>query len=348
MSPLLLATLLLLGQVEPAPAPTRGAEVQPPLPAGERAGEGREDPPAPPWHLDLTVGDVGLGLGGSPHIDGLRLAYRDSAPSVVHGVSVTLWSPRKGGRVDVDGVALGLPIHAAGRLRGVALGVGVGADERLDGVAVGLLGAGAGKGLRGIVVGGLGAGAGEDLAGVVVGGLGAGAGGGGTGLVVGGLGAGAGGDFRGILAGGLGAGGGGDVRGLVVGGLGAGAGGDLTGLVAGGLGAGAGGTLRGVAVAGLGAGAPTVRGLLLAPLAGGRDVAGLVLAPLHFRVEHGGRFEGLALGAVNLVRGEQVGCTVGLFNYAETLHGVQVGLLNWAGNNPPGLRLLPLGNAHLD
>ncbi len=39
---------------------------------------------------------------------------------------------------------------------------------------------------------------------------------------------------------------------------------------------------------------------------------------------------------------------MGLLDLNETLHGVQVGLLNWAGNNPPGLRLLPLGNAHLD
>jgi hypothetical protein len=48
------------------------------------------------------------------------------------------------------------------------------------------------------------------------------------------------------------------------------------------------------------------------------------------------------------VRGEQHGLTIGLFNYAESLDGVQVGLLNYAGNNRAGLRWLPIANAHLD
>jgi hypothetical protein len=41
------------------------------------------------------------------------------------------------------------------------------------------------------------------------------------------------------------------------------------------------------------------------------------------------------------VRGRQRGLTIGLFNYATHLSGAQLGLLNYAGNNPRFLRLLP-------
>jgi hypothetical protein len=178
MMSLQLATLLLLAgtaAAEPTPTststststepPPAGSALPLPLPSGERAGERGAAPAAPtaasadPWSLDLTVGTVGLGIGSSKHIDGLRLAFRDSAPSVVHGASVTIWSPENGGRVDVSGLAIGLPLHVAGRLRGVGVGIGLGASEGLDGVGVGLLGAGGGDRVRGLLVGGLGAGA---------------------------------------------------------------------------------------------------------------------------------------------------------------------------------------------
>ena len=38
---------------------------------------------------------------------------------------------------------------------------------------------------------------------------------------------------------------------------------------------------------------------------------------------------------------------IGLVNYASELHGVQIGLLNWAGNNET-LKLFPILNAHFE
>jgi hypothetical protein len=35
-------------------------------------------------------------------------------------------------------------------------------------------------------------------------------------------------------------------------------------------------------------------------------------------------------------------------NFAQELHGVQIGLINIARNNSPGTRVLPILNAHLD
>lgn len=41
------------------------------------------------------------------------------------------------------------------------------------------------------------------------------------------------------------------------------------------------------------------------------------------------------------------GLSFALFNHTSELHGLQVGLLNYAGNNPKALRLLPVINLHL-
>src|SRR6266850_149167 len=101
-----------------------------------------------PWSLDLTVHDVGIGIGNSKQIDGLRLNFRDVAPFTVHGINITIWTPvehEKGSNSgDVTGLALGLPATGAGTLRGVGLGFGVAVEKSLDGLGVGVLGLGSG------------------------------------------------------------------------------------------------------------------------------------------------------------------------------------------------------------
>ncbi|MEF8795046.1 MAG: hypothetical protein V5A48_01215 [Salinivenus sp.] len=47
------------------------------------------------------------------------------------------------------------------------------------------------------------------------------------------------------------------------------------------------------------------------------------------------------------IGGPQRGLTVGLYNYARELRGVQIGLLNVARKNPDWARVLPLVNLHL-
>jgi hypothetical protein len=333
-----------------------------PGPAGPAPAEGEEHRP---WSLDLTVGDVGIGIGNSRHIDGLRLNFRDTAPFVAHGVNLTIWAPNQDGvQSEVDGIALGLPMTGAGTLRGLSLGFGVAADRTLDGIGLGVFGAGSGDRVRGILLGGLGAGAGGDVTGIAAGGLGAGAGGNVVGLLAGLLGAGCGGDLTGIALGGLGAGASGRLRGIAFGGLGAGAGGDVEGIVLGGLGVGAGGELRGLAVSGLGVGAgeairgiavsaigigsPRIQGLTVSLVAGANEVQGLILAPAYFHLGSGGRFDGFAVSAFNRILGEQRGLVIGIVNYAARLNGVQIGLVNWADNNPAGLKILPIANAHFE
>jgi hypothetical protein len=316
--------------------------------------------------VDLMVNTYGLSIGDSRIVHGLRLNFRDDRMREVKGINATIWSPYSPARGDVTGMALGLPLTGARNIRGIGVGVmGVGADDSFTGLGAGLFGVGAGGDVRGIMIGGFGVGSGGNVTGLTIGGFGAGSGGNVTGITIGGFGAGAGGNVKGITFGGFGAGAGGDitglqaglfgvgaggnVKGITIGGFGAGAGGDVTGLTIGGFGAGAGGTIRGVAIGGFGAGAPTVRALVLSVIAaGGHDVKGAILAPVYFKVSDDqgdpGLMRGVSISSYNHIKGDQRGLTIGLFNYAWELNGVQFGVLNYAANNPKGLRLLPLFN----
>jgi hypothetical protein len=102
--------------------------------------------------------------------------------------------------------------------------------------------------------------------------------------------------------------------------------------------------LRGYALAAFGVGAPRIRGIVMASAAGGQDVEGLIIAPVYFKIERNGRVKGITASAFNHIKGEQFGLSIGLLNYAWEVHGWQIGVLNYAGNNRPGLRLLPLFN----
>ncbi len=75
-------------------------------------------------------------------------------------------------------------------------------------------------------------------------------------------------------------------------------------------------------------------------------MTGLAVAGAYFQITPDGHFRGVAVSAFNHVRGTQRGLTIGLVSYARRLHGLQLGLLNYAGNQPPALRWLPFVNFH--
>lgn len=60
--------------------------------------------------LDLTVGGVGISIGDSRRLNGLRINYRDSRLDRVNGINATIWRPYDGGHGDITGLALGLPV----------------------------------------------------------------------------------------------------------------------------------------------------------------------------------------------------------------------------------------------
>jgi len=314
--------------------------------------------------LDIPSERWGISFGNSKNFSGLRFNFRDGGVEHIRGVNVTLWQPRDkmNDEAVVEGLSLGL-IPGAGTLRGIQIGLlGVAGTKEIRGLSFGLLGAGSGGSIKGITIGGLGLGAGEDLVGINIGGLGAGAGGNVTGINIGGLGIGSGGNLTGITIGGLGAGASDNVKGINIGGLGIGAGEDMIGLNVGGLGVGAGGKLVGLNIAGIGAGAgdslsgltfagvgagsTNVRGLVVAGVAaGGQHIRGVLLAGAFTALGKDGDLRGIAAAPVNWHKGSTTGLSIGIVNYAWTLKGLQLGLVNIVRDNPPGLRVLPIFNA---
>lgn len=284
---------------------------------------------------------AGLGFGNLAEFTGLRLNFRDKGVERINGVNVTVWNGRDEDQTgSVNGVYVGLPIaYSAERANGIGVGLfGVGARDKLNGVNIAGLGVGAGGDVTGINIGGVGVGSGGDMKGINIGGLGAGSGGDVTGFNFGGLGVGAGGSLKGINIGGLGVGSGGGVKGINVAGLGVGSGESLVGVSVAGLGLGAGESVKGIslaglavgageqvsglAVAGLAVGSPKVKAIAVAPIVGGMDVRGLIIAPAYMKVGYSSKYndadglvtedkegvlKGVAVSAFNHIKGHTKG-----------------------------------------
>jgi hypothetical protein len=336
-------------------------------------------------HVGISLGNaprvIGLRVNGVDadvrRVDGLNLTLWNPRPSpeaTFNGAAVGLIGPKAG---RLHGLAFGtLGATAAVRIRGLAAaGFGVG-TRRLEGIALGGLltkvesgsrglaislvscqGKGELRGLafggavatvdstRGLLVGGLAA-AGRRLDGIGLSlgvvaaderlrGLGVG------GLVVGGC------RQQGV---GLSAGaviGTEALSGIEVGGLAVIAGESLSGVAVSVGATGAGKDLRGIAVGGLGVGArKSMRGLA---------VGGLVALAERTHGVSFGLLNGVIVDDINLedflrirtVNRHYTGLSLGLVNYSAELNGVQIGLLNYARNNPRWARLLPGLNLHL-
>jgi len=64
------------------------------------------------------------------------------------------------------------------------------------------------------------------------------------------------------------------------------------------------------------------------------------------RVANNGRMIGFAASAFNFIKGSQTALSIGLVNYAYSLKGVQIGLINIVRDNPRYLKVLPIKNAN--
>ncbi len=104
--------------------------------------------------LDLAVGGVGLSLGNSSRITGVRVNLVDHEVRRVTGLNLTLWKARRNPDAVIRGAGVGLVGPYARRLDGIALG-GLFAitEQDLNGIAVSGLGVDAGRDLQGIGVG---------------------------------------------------------------------------------------------------------------------------------------------------------------------------------------------------
>ena len=78
--------------------------------------------------------------------------------------------------------------------------------------------------------------------------------------------------------------------------------------------------------------------------AGAERISGVTASAGMIKIENNGKYQGLAVSAFNHIKGEQVGLSLGILNYAYRLHGVQIGLINYVKENPVLFRYMPLIN----
>ncbi len=291
----------------------------------------------------------GISFGNSKEFTGLRFNYRDYDVVRVTGLNFTLWVPYDMDENNslIEGLSFGL-IPGGGTLHGIQAGIlGVAGIKEVWGLSFGILGVGTGGSMTGINVGGIGAGAGKDMIGVNIGGLGMGAGRDVIGLNIGGIGMGAGRNLYGINIALLGLGAGERACGINIAGLGLGAGDLLSGLTVAGIGAGS-TEVRGIAIACGAVGGETIRGITVSGIGNlvvddGR-MTGIAIGGIGNLVADYGRMTGVAAGSVNWIKGTMTGLSIGIVNYAWSLKGVQVGLVNIVRDNPSWRRVLPFVN----
>jgi len=297
------------------------------------------------WITDDFEGQTGsfYGLGiGLPMAMGTENRYGVSVGLFATGAVEDVWG------INISGLATG-----GNNVYGVNIaGLATGAGENIAGINIGGLAVGSGNNVYGINIGGLAVGSGNNVAGLNISAMAVGAGNNVSGITVGVLAAGAGSKMKGFNLGGLAIGAGEDLIGINIGGLAVGAGEKVLGLNMSVIAVGAGETLAGINIAGIALGAPKVKGFSLAAAVGGSQVTGVIIAPVYFTVRGSGFDDldnepimtGLSISAFNHIQGIQKGVTIGIFNYAHKVKGIQIGLLNYNRNNPKGLRLLPIFN----
>ena len=163
------------------------------------------------------------------------------------------------------------------------------------------------------------------------------------------LGTGAAHNLYGLTLGGLVIGAGGNINGLCVSGLVTMATESnqvISGIFISGIGIGAHKAINGLAIGGLAVGTDgDINGVCssLAYIYAGKNFRGLSVTTGYLDSE---MFKGVAIAGYAKTN-QMHGLSIALYNRTRELHGVQFGLLNYAENNPKGLRMLPFINLHL-
>jgi hypothetical protein len=296
-------------------------------------------PPSFGQSLDIAYNNVGISFGNSREFTGFRFNLKDEGLKEINGVNTTFWVPGKSPSGTINGVSLALLGINAEELNGVNLALIGLAGDYVNGISIGLIGAAATKEMTGIGIGGIWLGGGE-FRGLMVGGIGLG----GErieGIAFGGVGLGAE-VLRGVGAGLIGVGGE-DLKGIFVGGIGVG-GEKFTGMGLGLVGVG-GETLKGFFAGGVGVGGEEVTGGLVALFGtGGERLKGAAVSLAYNQYVEAKWF---SAAGYNRIKYEMIGVQIGVLNWTRRLKGVQIGLINYVGNNPKYLRILPLVNVHL-
>jgi hypothetical protein len=297
--------------------------------------------------LDLGSHNSGISFGNSPVWNGLRFNFSNCGIKEINGINITLWKPERSPGSLVRGIAFGLAPFA----------------ETIQGFSFGLAAVVTEQELTGVNIGGLAIVSGGDLGGINFGGLATVSRGTSKGINFGGLAVVSEGDLYGINFGGLAVVAKGEMKGINFGGLAVVSENNMLGLNFGGLAVVSRDELKGINFGGL---AVVAEGELaglnsaLIALVSQEGISGLNI--VGYKVEtpkiNGlnvslgwtdvDDLKGISVSCYNKIRGTQTGLVIGLFNVADELNGVQIGLLNIAKNNSGLAKILPFINLHFD
>jgi len=143
------------------------------------AGIASAQQPAPPvstssehHSLDIAINHVGISIGNSRRLTGIRLNWRDEGVEYVNGINFTLWAPGQNPKASVNGLAVGVVAPGAARLNGIVLGaLAIRAEQRLTGIGLAPLAVLSHGSVGGVNVGGLAVVADSNIAGISAGAL---------------------------------------------------------------------------------------------------------------------------------------------------------------------------------
>ncbi len=284
----------------------------------------------------FTIGKNGNGVsfGNSRRANGLRFNFNDNGIEQINGLNITFWKPYDNQNGTIKGGAIGIWAPDAGIIRGVTLG-GLGTrGQDVSGLMLNIVGYEGPENFRGLGLGLIASGAGESFTGFAGAPIVVGSAGDFTGIAFSGLIAGTRHDMFGFSSAGAFIGAGNNLTGIQAAGIALGARNRIKGISLGGFFIAAGNRLSGISVAGIGVGS---RGSI-------HGAAASLLFVGVFHKEYNGIFEGISISPVNYIQGLLNGLTLGIFNYADSVDGLQIGLLNYIASNPRGLQLLPFFN----
>jgi hypothetical protein len=313
--------------------------------------------------LDIGSGINGISFGNSSRWNGLRFNFSDCGIETINGINITFWNPGRNPYSTVNGLAAGLAPGAA-KMRGLSLGLAaVVATEELCGLNIGGLAVVSAGSSKGVNIGGLAVVSDGDLTGINFGGLAVVSNGQASGFNFGGLAVVCDKDLYGFNIGGLAAVSNGMLRGINLGGLAVVSNSSMTGINFGGLAVVANGDLAGINIGGaavVGAGNITGLSAAIGAIVSRGIIKGINAAGYKTEAEEFKGFniacgwseitdlKGISISGYNRITGTQTGLVIGLFNSADVLNGVQIGILNIAENNSGIAKILPFFNFHFE
>jgi hypothetical protein len=288
--------------------------------------------------LSIPFKRYGISIGNSNEFNGIRINYADAYVYRVNGLNFTLWYKNLPGKEEsnrhnqiklikglyeapnksavVNGVTAGV-VPVAGTMQLLNFGfLGLFADNSLNGVSVGGLYS-IGNHINGVCVGGLTSMAPKSINGLAFGTLAVYSA-----------------DITGIPVSPLVVSATNKIRGLTVAGIYAGGDSESTNV-----------KIEGITIAGLYIKGGVINGIPVSPglINCNNNLSGLALSVISLK---SGVLNGLGVSCI-VNTNKTNGVSIALFNRTKELHGLQLGLLNYAGNNRKGLRFLPLINLHL-